>query len=416
MTTLPSRVNGKRSNLADHLKRYYRLARWLLYRKPYVYKTSFAIRRIDLTARNSFFGYYDKSPLNSAQNFIVYHTADSDTKKNPTFEIPIRIVVRDRSSGEVIANLESRAYNWQQGTRIQWISENKFIYNYYDSDNDRYISKIHNVVNRNVVETLPSSVYDCFNDEFALTLNFRRLARLAPDYGYFCHTKDVDLDEIFNDGVWRLDMRKGTSKLVLSLAQAIDLAPSPEMKGAKHSVNHIMISPDGERFIVIHRWYKYGRRHDRLLVARTDGSELKLLADGGMVSHCFWQSNSCLLSYLRHDGKDGYYTFDVFDPHFTSLGNGVVAGFGDGHPNMLGAQIVFDTYPDRARMQQLFLLDVQQRQLQRLGEFFEPLGFHGVTRCDLHPRFDRLGGCVFFDSAHDGTRQLYEMTLGGVEP
>lgn len=388
-----------------------RYAKWLLRRKPYTSISRHQIHQVDENATSSFFGYYDKSPLNHAQTSIMYHVAACDTATHPNPNIPIQIVVRHRATNEVTDTLKSTAYNWQQGTRAQWLSDARFIYNDYDWRQHAYQSHIYDINMHKTLATMPAAIYDCYSDAFALTLNFKRLAILAPDYGYSCGPGGERLPDLDRDGVWRLDLLSGETKLIVSLSEILAIAPTPIMNAAQHSVNHIMISPDGSKFVVIHRWYRLGRRHDRLFLAEADGSALTLLANEDMVSHCSWLSHSRLLCYMRHDGKSSYYCIDTANHAIAAMGEGAFDKLGDGHPSSIGTRILFDTYPNGARMQRLFLYDTASSEIECLGEFFAPLRFAGPTRCDLHPRFSPDGTRIFFDSTHTGIRQLYEMDL-----
>ena len=49
-----------------------------------------------------------------------------------------------------------------------------------------------------------------------------------------------------------------------------------------------------------------------------------------------------------------------------------------------------------------------------LGPFRSPPELSGEIRCDLHPRWNRDGTKVCFDSAHEGARQLYVMDVSSV--
>lgn len=417
MTQLSKQTRNPQASGAAHrailtpLANLYRRARWILSRKPYRYRTAHPIRRIDPDAANSFFGYYDKCPLNPTQELLIYHTSGVRTFRAPNPSQPVTIVIKRRDHGDIVHRLASSAYNWQQGTRAQWISPTRIIYNDYDATSDRYVSRIFDASTQRQVGELQLPIYDSFGDNFALTLNFRRLACLSPDYGYFSH-RNIDIHNDYdNDGIWIINLHTGRHYLILSLSTIVSLQGSSGPQAGDHSVNHIMISPAGRKFIAIHRWYVHGKRRDRLLLANVDGTGPTILADEAMVSHCCWMDETHLLGYLRRGGVDAYYVIDTEAEAAVRLGGTGISQHGDGHPSVHGSFVLFDTYPNRSRMQRLFLFDMRSKAEVSLGELYEPLRFRGVSRCDLHPRFSRDGNSIFFDSAHDGSRQMYEMKL-----
>jgi len=57
------------------------------------------------------------------------------------------------------------------------------------------------------------------------------------------------------------------------------------------------------------------------------------------------------------------------------------------------------------------LFDLEKKEMQKLGSFYEPLKYYEESRCDLHPRFSRDGNKVFFDSVHIGKRKLCYINL-----
>ena len=63
------------------------------------------------------------------------------------------------------------------------------------------------------------------------------------------------------------------------------------MMGAEHKVNHLMISPNCKRFMVLHRWFKKGRKHTRLITVNVDKSDMYNLSDDVFVSHCYWKND-----------------------------------------------------------------------------------------------------------------------------
>ncbi|WP_231367692.1 MULTISPECIES: glycosyl transferase [unclassified Thioalkalivibrio] len=394
-------------------KKSYQRVVYLRHKKPNVCETRHKLQTVGSTALESFFGYYDKSPLSPSGSHIIFQEAHGPTTEEPRGGQALNVVLADAVDGEVVSRFPSEAFNWQQGTKLQWISEDRFVFNDYDAAEDSYVARVCDATSGEIVCTLPAPVYDCFGDRFALTLNFDRLARLAPDYGYFRRMgRPCDLEALDADGVWWLDLKTGEKRLILSLAQLVALEPLESMVGASHSVNHIMIAPDGERFMVIHRWYQAGRRFDRLVVADVDGNRARVLADYGMVSHCFWVSPNRVLGYLRGaDGSDGYRLLHVNAGQMEELDFPGREALGDGHPHVVGDWFVTDTYPDKARMQHLMLVNWRSGEARKLGEFFHGFEYDGQTRCDLHPRLSGDGKQVFFDSVFSGKRRLYRLEL-----
>ena len=83
--------------------------------------------------------------------------------------------------------------------------------------------------------------------------------------------------------------------------------------------------------------------------------------------------------------------------------------FGDGHPSFLGNIILFDSYPDRSRMQHLYIYNADSDGIDDIGSFLSPLRFFGPTRCDLHPKWSSNSKDIFIDSTHEGKRGLYKL-------
>ena len=396
------------------IKDIYSRSIYLYHKTTYTCRTIAALENVSSNLENeTFFGYYDKSPANLSGSYIIYHRSTYPTKFKPNCTKPINIVLQEVASGKRVAELVSYAYNWQQGTKLQWLTDRRFIFNDYNLDLDCYVSKVFDIDAGHIVKVFPMPIYDCYGEDFALTLNFDRLARLAPDYGYSNRLdKPMDLNDIDSDGVFFINMQNGKYHLVITLNELIRIEPTNSMQGALHTVNHIMIGPDGENFIFIHRWYKNRRRIERLMHAKKDGSEIRVLAAFGMVSHCFWIDESTILSYMRGPGyRDAYWLINTVTGELVRLRLNTIDKYGDGHPHVRGDWFVTDTYPDKARMQHLFLCNWKTGDFRELGEFFHGFDYNGETRCDLHPRFSPNGKEIFFDSVFDGCRRLYKLEV-----
>jgi len=394
------------------IKKIYQKINYIKYKKIYDFKSKYILKNFSLNNRESYFGYYDKSPLNLTNEYVVFQSSNINTKNIPDSQVPVDIAVYNIKNNNYELIGQSYTYNWQQGTKLMWIDKYKFIYNDYDEGRKEYISKIYDLKIKET-KVIDYPIYDCFEDKFAISLNFERLNIARADYSYNNLRLEIDWLDNSSDGLYYIDFKQNSSSLLISIENIIKFNYKETMKGAKHKFNHVMISPDGNKMMFMHRWFlNDGRRFDTLYISDIDGSNIKILADDDMVSHCFWFDNSHIFAYLRDkDIGDKYYMLNINNNEKEVVGPSIIDKFGDGHPHVYGNKIIFDTYPDKARMKNLFMYDYETKELLKLGEFLESFEFYGETRCDLHPRFSFDGKKVFFDSVHEGKRGLYMIEL-----
>lgn len=389
------------------IKKLYQRVNYFKYKKKYTYKSNYRIKKISLSGKESYFGYYDKSPINMTNEYIVFQSTNIDTKNIPDNNIPVDIAIYDVVNENYEKISTSNTYNWQQGAKLMWIDKYKFIYNDFDYVRNKYISKIFDIkLKKNSVIDYP--IYDCYEDQFAIGLNFERLNIVRADYSYSNMGLDIDWSNNY-DGLYLIDLKRNSSKLIVTIESIVKLNFKESMKGAKHQFNHVMISPDGRRMMFMHRWFlNDGRRYDTLYVSNVDGADIRVVADNDMVSHCFWHDDKHIFAYLRDASiGDKYYMINIDSLKKELVGKDIIDKFGDGHPNISGNKVIFDTYPDKSRMKSLYLYNYDDKNLEKLGEFLESFSFYGETRCDLHPRFSYDAKKIFFDSVHTGKRQLY---------
>jgi hypothetical protein len=387
---------------------------YLKAKKKYRFKSNMPFEAVlPIDGLESFFGYYDKPPM-SEDGLTIVHLTESATNTQPRIENSIKVAVMDKGNHEVLLEIDTKTYNWQQGARAHWLSSDLLIFNDVDGIAQKYISRVFSISQKKEVMTFDWPVQDSFGSDFYLSINYRRLMAMRPDYGYRNLPKlnQTELENTTDDGVWRIDFVSGKAQLLLSIDDVRQVDNSKEFDGALHKLNHIVISPTGKQFIFLHRYFIGKRRIDRLMLAESDGSAIKTLATFGMVSHCFWANESTVLGYLRGpNGKDAYWLINVDTGEFTHYANGALDKYGDGHPHVVGDWFITDTYPDKARMQYLLLCNWKTGEIKQIGEFFHGFNFSGESRCDLHPRLSADGKNVFFDSVFSGKRQLYSMEL-----
>lgn len=361
-----------------------------------------------------FYGYYDKSPWDATDRYMIALRVDQAYRSPAPKEPGTVCLIDTQNDNQVIEIGTTHAWNVQQGCMAQWLGPDfrtRIIYN--DFRDGKYHSVIYNVEKQQEENVLYFPVYDVSRDgTFALSLDFNRLHRLRPGYGY-SNLPDRTKGELCPDSgcVWKISIPDGAVEELFKYSDFASFEPDETMKDAEHKVNHLMISPDGKRFMILHRWFQNGRKHTRLVTANTDGTELFNLSDDIFVSHCYWKNNQEILSFLRKQEtgdhyyllKDKTHEYSLYWPRLST----------DGHCSYSPDQslIVTDSYPNRKRMAFVYICTEKQQQPVRIAKVFSPFKYDNDCRCDLHPRWNRAGDMICIDSVHEGKRAMYTIPV-----
>lgn len=369
------------------------------------------------TEHEYFFGYYDKSPWDITDRYMLCMRANntwSDVSPRETADILIIDTEKEEDDPKRTKKIaETKAWNVQQACMLQWLGpdfSSKILYN--DYRNGQYCAVILTLATMEE-KVISMPVYTVSNDgKIALTLDFSRLYNLRPGYGYYNvpeKTKDIGLPDA--TAVWKIDLETGEVTELLNYIDFANFQPRHEMqeKGSVHKVNHLMLSPNGKRFMVLYRWFNGQRKYTRLTTCNVDGTDMYVLSDDDMVSHCYWKNNSSILAFenKKKTGPGYYLMKDKTQnyihcwPQFSN----------DGHPSYSpdGSLIVTDSYPDRARVASINIMDGNERKRENttIAKVFAPFKYDNDTRCDLHPRWNHKGDKICFDSVFEGHRGLY---------
>ena len=367
-----------------------------------------------------FFGYYDKSPWDISGRYMICMRA-RDTWSEPDPDDTADILLIDSEGEQKVLNIATtHTWNVQQGCMAQWLGpefKTKIIYN--DLREGNYCSIVFDIETKEE-RVLPLPVYTVSSDgKTALSLDFSRLHNLRPGYGYSAlpeKTKGVALPD--ETCIWKMDVETGEVVELLKYTDFARFQPRPEMleNGSVHKVNHLMLSPNGKRFMVLYRWFIGQRKYTRLITCNVDGSDMYLLSDDDMVSHCYWKDDEHIIAFENKYGEGtGYYLMKDKTQEYTHLWPQLS---NDGHPSYCPTDkslVVLDTYPDRARIQEVKVArdtDVEGKDIKVLARVFAPFKYDNDTRCDLHPRWSRDGKKICFDACFEGHRGLYIVNLG----
>lgn len=365
-----------------------------------------------------FYGYYDKSPWDKTGRYLLANEIGFvDRQPDATDALTVGMV--DLKDGDKYIPLgTTTAWSWQQGTMLQWVgdTDREVVFNTLaDGAPAATILDVHTGKGR----TLPRPVYALSADGTqAAVLDFARLHRLRPGYGYASY-KEHFAEEAAPDklGVWHMDTATGKNDLVVTLKQLAAFKPDDRFAGAHHWVNHLLFNPGGTRFTFLHRWKPPAAKgwQTRMLTAKPDGTDLRIALDDGMVSHFDWKDDTTILAWAKTK-KDGnhFYTVDVLTGETKIVGAGVLTQ--DGHCSYSPDRkwVLNDTYPAKDRLQWLMLYKVANGRRYDLNQFRSPKQYTGPVRCDLHPRWRRDGLAVCIDGCHDAQRQVYVVDVSDV--
>lgn len=248
-----------------------------------------------------FFGYYDKSPWDATGRYMLCMRAlNSWSDVSP--KQPAQIILIDTEKGNKCKKLAvTDSWNVQQSCMLQWLGpdySSRILYN--DFRDGKYVSVILSI-KTGEEKVIPFPVYSVAADgSFALSLDFSRLYRLRPGYGYY-NVPESTANEKLPDKpcIWKVDLESGEVTPVLKYTDFANFEPRSEMDGAEHKVNHIMLSPNGKRFMVLYRWFQGQRKYTRLVTCNVDGTDMYNLSDDDMVSHCYWKNDSEILAFEK---------------------------------------------------------------------------------------------------------------------
>ncbi len=361
-----------------------------------------------------FYGYYDKSPWDATDRYMLALRVRQSYKSVAPKEPGVIVLIDTKNGNRVYRIAVTHSWNVQQGCMAQWLGpdfHSHIIYN--DFRDGHYCSVIYNLKTRSEEKVLSMPVYDVAkNGSYALSLDFSRLHRLRPGYGY-SNLPDATKGELCPDQpcIWKIDLESGKVGNLFKYTDFASFEPDPSMEGAEHKVNHIMISPNGKRFMVLHRWFYKGRKHTRLVTVNVDGTDMYNLSDDVFVSHSFWKNDEEILSFLRKpETGDHYYLMKDKTQEYKLLWPELNT---DGHCSYSPdkSMVITDTYPNRKRLASIYLCTENDNKARQIAKVFSPFRYDNDCRCDLHPRWNREGNQVCIDSAHEGKRGIYVISV-----
>ncbi len=367
-----------------------------------------------VAGHETFAGYYEIQPVSKDGMAVAAHAART-ARKTLTGQEMTSVGWFDIGSGDWNPVAETRLWCWQMGARLRW----------WDSAGPRTLAfnamfdgkPAHCLADEEGLRQHCDVPLFDVNEEagLGLSLNFARLARCRPGYGYPL------LDDPFvrenmpsGDGVVLAHFASGKTQLTYAIPDFARLVPGAH-DGEYHYLNAALLSPKASRFSVL---YKRLPSPDDVhswtvdaVIGNCDGSGLTRVPLTGRASHYWWIDEDRIVYTSNRGINADYVVFDCRDGSLTPLSS--AAPTVDGHPSLhyKSGNWITDTYPDLYSEQTLFVMSKEARERREIGRLAADRRYQDEWRCDLHPRWSRDGKSVFVDSTHDGHRALYRVDV-----
>jgi len=357
-----------------------------------------------------FFGYYDKCPWDEDKQYFLFHQVEFQNRP-PTTNDKAKICIVELRTKKISIIGKTYAWNFQQGAMLQWLPGRRILYN--DKEGDQFVSKIYDL-NSGKEQIIPQPVSAVRPDgKYGVSLNFSRLAKLRPGYGYEGIPDKFENEKWpENDGIYLIDLESGKYKLIITLSQILDFRKEKDVEKSFGWFNHTLFSPDGKRFIFLNRWGKSSKPFKtRIFTSNLDGKEMyDLIDDIYLVSHFDWKNEREIIAWAEIGNKGGFCLIEDKTGKYKPVSKNIQNG--DGHCSYSKNEklILFDTYPIN-NYRYLKIFDTVNEKEIVLGKFYSPPEITGEIRCDLHPRWSRSEKIISFDSIHENYRRVYVMNI-----
>ncbi|UJP63386.1 hypothetical protein [Mongoliitalea daihaiensis] len=352
--------------------------------------TNFTI--ISAGYKNEFGGYFNIPISNSVGDVLFHGTDESAFSWLPKGKVAI--CIKNEKQERAVTISYSKAWNWQQGAFLRWLSDELICFNDFDEITGDYFLKIINKEGELKGKIrYPLGAIDQ-TGKTGVSYSFERLSVLREDYGYFAK-ENLDVTTILNDSIaFRVINLEAND--VVSLIKFDALRKVLKISPEKDKVNHFEFSPDGRKLAYLYRYWLGGTKFTKLMVFDLDKDSNSIVGEEDFYSHFCWVDNEKLIVFGQLDNVNKFFVLNV------TLNKKIVPNYfvplHDSHPaTNLENILVFDSYPSFLRKSKIYLLDIKKGFNSMIYETIHHPKFRGVNRIDHHPRVNHDGTKVYID-------------------
>ncbi|WP_347330097.1 hypothetical protein [Marinimicrobium locisalis] len=354
---------------------------------------------------NCFYGFHNLCPWSKDNKYLLTHRFQTPDDRLPEKGQKIEVGVFFGENHQSYRKItETNVWNWQQGAMLQWLGGgHRLILN--DWKEGRHCARVLDVSGEGVGEfATPVSAAAPDGSSF-VSFCFDSLSEGLHGYGY-AYRATPGRRKNLGDRLLHIDCATGEIDTLVTIGDVLKLSPRKLPAEAFHFFSHCLYSPSGKFLMFFHRWKSNtSDLGTQVVIYDFEAGRAHVLPLGEFVSHASWHTDRYAFLYAENtEGVRGYFLVDCLLDNARPM---AFEGLGcDGHPQVLAQspRAVTDTYPDRFRMQKLYVMDLERSACELLLSLKIPFRFRDAVRCDFHPRWDRSGQYISFDSAHTGVR------------
>ena len=201
-----------------------------------------------------FFGFHDHSPFSSDETLVLSCLAP-DHLAMPRYEqsIGICLDVRDKA-GPREPLIETFAWNWHMGCKLQWVDDETFFFN--DLRSGKPVGRFCDL--SGVLTGEAAAHFSDFSPDGALAVgySFSRVERGMPGYGYLWQEKSSSDDVLLptEGGLYLWDVNRNYCVERIGLSAIHKISGISDRNEHYHFVTHASFSKDGSNIAFIYRW------------------------------------------------------------------------------------------------------------------------------------------------------------------
>lgn len=377
------------------------------------------MRRITPHGEDFAKGFFVVDPWDADERLHLAHRLPfTDRLPGPGDEATVGVIdTHDDDRFVPLAN--TTAWNPKLGAMPHWIPgrSRTMIFNTYDGTG--YRARILEV-DTGDSELVGKPLFTVSRDgRYGFGHDYARVAVLRPGYGYHAHPAPPAMPIApHDDGLFRIDLKRGTSELLVSYGQLAADYCGPDLDQPL-IIGRALTNWSSSRLLISFR------HHDpaddswptAIVTMDLDGANQHLLCDFGNVpKHFDWFDDERLWLWATWpDTGRGFHLVTDRTGHREPVARGGLKVDGHLSRRVGGGPILTDTFPDEHRMQHLWLYEPESQQAVHLGGWDAPWLGSMDLRCDLDPSWSPSGATVSFTSVHEGFRAIYLLDVSDVD-